>query len=336
MLVHHEIESRILKYDGWCRRIDLTFRSMYPYLNTRIFKLSDYKYQILVIQSVEDFPSLTQTFNHKIRYATAPVELVALEPETYISEIECIKDENIPSRFEGFPLTLNQTKSHIASIHTDLKISKIEENHEDRSIIVEVMGSVPKEALIDLQKTVDGLKSPYSFIVKDGGSKPLILKFSDEIFTIAPSQSKKFLNCPFLERDEKLWFDNVESIYNGSFKKEDLYFFEAEKTSCLVNFSMFENANLRNHLLLYDIVYCVLPLVQDMSDFLQNQKITRDEILGLVERGRLKILNMQPESRLDYGFINEAFQTNSSMVVSRRALSALSALCAIDLVGINS
>jgi hypothetical protein len=69
-----------------------------------------------------------------------------------------------------------------------------------------------------------------------------------------------------------------------------------------------------------------------MSNFLVNQKISKDEILRLVKRGRLKILNMQPESRLDYGFINEAFQENPSAVVSRRALSAL---CAIDLVEMN-
>ena len=109
-------------------------------------------------------------------------------------------------------------------------------------------------------------------------------------------------------------------------------FFDPSKTACLVNFSKFQNANLRNHLLLYDVVYCVLPLAQEMSSFLVDQKISRDEILRLVKRGRLKILNMQPENRLDYGFINEAFQENPSAVVSRRALSAL---CAIDLVEMN-
>ena len=69
-----------------------------------------------------------------------------------------------------------------------------------------------------------------------------------------------------------------------------------------------------------------------MKDFLENQKLKREEIVSLVERGRLKIINTQPESRLEYGFINEIFQTNPSAVISRRALSTL---CAIDLVQMN-
>lgn len=157
-------------------------------------------------------------------------------------------------------------------------------------------------------------------------------KTDDEIFNIVPSQSKSELNCAFIERDEALWYDNVERIYDGSYQKSDLYFFDSSKTACLVNFSKFKNANLRNHLLLYDVVYCILPLVENMSSFLNNQKISRDEILRLVKRERLKIINMQPENRLDYGFMNEAFQENPSSVVSRRALSAL---CAIDLVEMN-
>ena len=69
-----------------------------------------------------------------------------------------------------------------------------------------------------------------------------------------------------------------------------------------------------------------------MEDFLDNQKLKREEIVSLANRGRLKIINIQPESRLEYGFINEIFQTNPSSVISRRALSTL---CAIDLVQMN-
>ena len=252
----------ILKYDGWCRRIDLNFRSRYPYLNTRIFKLNDYEYQIFVIERIEGFSNIAHVFNHEIRYMTAPVELVSIQPKSYQSELEGITDESISSKFEGFPFTLNQIYNHVASIHPDIEVSKISQDHQNRIIVIEVVGNLSKDASCSLQGTVDALKGPYSCQVNEGGTKAVILTSKDEVFNIASSQSKKFLNCSFLERDEKLWFENVDRIYEGTFSKEDLYFFNPDKTSCLVNFSKFKNANLRNHLLLYDVVYCVLPLAQ--------------------------------------------------------------------------
>lgn len=321
-----------LQYDGWCRRIDLSFRSRYPYINTRIFKLNDHEFQIFVAEDIKDFFELQKIFNHEIKFLTAPVKLVDREPSNYITELKCIEDKDIPSKFEGFPLTMNQIYNHIFSIHPKIKISGINEDHQNHTIIVKYIKEISDTEYNDLQKTLDALKSPYPFQLKQEGDKEVRLQSNDEVFHILSSKSRQSLNCTFLERDERFWFDNVEGIYKGTVSKDNLYFIKPNKTSCLVNFSKFQNANLRNHLLLYDIVYCVLPLAENMGTFLHDQKISKAEILHLVERGRLIILNMQPESRLDYGFLNEAFQTNSTAVVSRRALSAL---CAIDLVAMN-
>ena len=322
----------ILNYDGWCRRIDLHFRSRFPHLNTRLFKLDDYEYQLYLVDSIDDFDEISDAFNREVKFVTAPIKLVMNIPETYKIEIEKITDDKIPSKFEGYPLTNTQIYSHILSIHPNVKVSKIEEDHNNRLIIVELSGNYESDIVEGVEETAAALKGPYSYKVRSGGELTSNFKTSDEVFNIAPSQTKSELNCAFIERDEALWYENIEHIYNGSYKKSDLYFFDPSKTAYLVNFSKFQNANLRNHLLLYDVVYCVLPLAQEMSNFLVNQKISKDEILRLVKRGRLKILNMQPENRLDYGFINEAFQENPSAVVSRRALSAL---CAIDLVEMN-
>lgn len=322
-----------LDYDGWARRIDLNFRSKYPYLNTKIFKLDRYKYQILVLEKIDTFDEVSRVFDREIRYVTAPVVLTNVEPVEYQVELPVITDDQIPSKFEGLPFTAFQIYNHISSIHPGIQVSNLSENHERRIINVEVAGELNEIELSRVQDTVDSLKSPYAYHIKDRGTQKLSLTPQNDVFCILSSHHLEKFNCQFLERDEKLWFDNVESIYNGSFSKKDLYFFEPKKTSCLVNFSKFQNANLRNHLLLYDIVYCVLPLAQDMNSFLESQRISKEDILHLLETGRVKILNMQPEYRLDFGFLNEAFQTNPTSVISRRALSAL---CAIDLVDINN
>ena len=319
-------------YEGWCRRIDLNFRAKYPHLNTKIFKIDDHKYMIYVQESISNFSEIAKDFDYSIRFVTVPVQLINTKPEIYEQEIEGIPDSQIPSKFEGLPLTLYQMANHIACTHPQLDVCSIKENQAQRKIVVELAGKNSEESKNKLHKTLDNLKAPYSIEVVDGGDKGVVSKPTNEIFNIASSKSKKVLNCPFLERDEKLWFENIDAIYSGKFSKEDLYFFNAKKTSCLVNFSMFRNANLRNHILLYDVVYCILPLAENMKSFLDVQKISKDEILYLIQHGRLKILNIQPEDRLDYGFINEAFKTNQSSVISRRAISAL---CAIDLVDIN-
>lgn len=321
----------MLNYDGFCRRIDLIFRARFPYLTTRIFKKNIYEYQLYVESVVDNFDLLEQTFNHEIKYLTTPLKLVNKIPESYVQEIRGISDKDIPSGFEGIPFTKNQLLTHISSVYSNVNFNNIHEDHKNRKIIVELCDQTNPNILSDIQKTLEALKLPYSFNIITGSSLKK-MHILDEVFIIAPSKSKEVLSCDFLDRDERLWYENIQGIYEGSFKKSQLYFIDQTKTSCLVNFSKFQNLNIRNHLLLYDIIYCVLPFSSEMPNFLNNQKITRDEILELVKRGRLKIINMQPESRLDYGFIREAYQENSSSVVSRRALAALAA---IDLVELN-
>lgn len=231
------------------------------------------------------------------------------------------------------PFTKYQIYKIFASKYPQFALGEIKENHDDHTITVNIVGEIPYELLLEIQKTADALHGPYQFIIKDKAEEELSLSSENPVMSIEPSRLSKKLNCIFAERDEKLWFDHMDQIYNGTFSKEDLYFYDSSKTSCLVDFSLFQNANLRNHLLLYDIVYCILPLAWNMNDFLEKQKITRDEILYLIEKGRLKIITTQPEARLDYGFLNEAYQTNNSAIVSRRALAALSA---IDLVEMNN
>lgn len=95
---------------------------------------------------------------------------------------------------------------------------------------------------------------------------------------------------------------------------------------------MLHNVNIRNSLLLYDVIYCAMPLVDTMNEVLNLQKLSRDDLLYLVKIGRIIFVNMQPESRMDYGFLNEVYQENSNAIVGRRALATLGT---IDLVEIN-
>lgn len=320
-------------YEGWCRRVDLGFRTRFPYLSTSIYKVGSFEFLIKVDQDLEDKQGMEKIFDDEIRFITAPVKLVWAEPEKFECKVEGIEDDSIPSGFEGLPFTVNQLYNHLACAFPDLHVSFFNEDFSRRVIIVTLKGFPPLGEVRKLEEKLKLLKSPMTFEIVVGGEAPPKVMPIDEVFVIGPASAAKKLNCEFLERDEKLWFDNLENIYAGKYKKDDLYFIEGKKSSCLANFSKFKNCNIRSLILLYDVVYCVLPLQEDMSSFLKEQNITREEVLHLVSQGRIKIVNLQPEVRLDYGFINEAYQENKNAVVSRRALAAL---CAIDLVGINS
>lgn len=324
-------------FSGQARRIDLHLRAKYPLLKTRLFKSENYRFIIFISNPEIDIVSLQQEFDHSIRFATAPVSLVNKIPEKYNEELEVISDDNIPCAFEGVPLSVGDFINFIRCKYPTIIVSNLEEDHDKHTITVYLFGNVDESIKNSIQKTLNEFKCSYKCLVKDGSDKKPALnkpanKDAEEVFFIqASSLSRLGQDLPFLKRDETLWFDNLEKIYKGEFTKDDLFFFNPAEASCFVNFSVFKNINLRNHLLLYDIVYCTLPLgVND--NFFEEQKITRKEFVDLVHNGRVKILNIQPETRLDYKLLKELNEANPSAIISRRALAAL---CAIDIVSIN-
>nr|WP_321239366.1 hypothetical protein [uncultured Tolumonas sp.] len=319
-------------YEKWCRRIDLDFRSKYPHLHTELYKIDDFDFKLLVLEELKDFDEVEKIFDNEIRYITTPIKLVQTLPSNDLTKIQAIEDCNVYENISGLPLTLQQIQILVESIIPSIQISSIKENFESQQIIITIKDKQEPKYIEEIQSKTDKLDTAFRIKIIDGGTSTKQVKIDNEFFNILPSSYFKNLNCEFIERDEELWFSNAEAIYSGDYQKQDLYFFEKNKKSCLVNLSKFKNANIRNHLLLYDVVYCVLPLKEDMEKILRQQNITKNDLLEMISKGRIKILNMQPENRLDHGFLREAYQENKNGIVSRRALSAL---CAIDLVDIN-
>jgi len=81
--------------------------------------------------------------------------------------------------------------------------------------------------------------------------------------------------------------------------------------------------NLRQAILLYDEVWCSLPLEELHQEFLKKQALTEDDLLTLVERGRLRFVTTQPEERLSVPFLEAAHERNESGILGRRTTAAL-------------
>ena len=329
-------------FEGQVRRTDLYFRSEYPYLSTKIYQLSEHKFVIAIVGGWSDFDKLKEVFDHKIKPLGTPVALVCTEPEQYERELNAIPDSDIVYNFSGLLLTMPQLNALVPSLLPQFDYLGSAEDHSNQTIKYFFKSPLEDEDVEYIQAALVKLELPY---------KPLVCLKKDEVSDVhrqakhaVPDRDMSFevmsmshytrysnLKLPYLKRDDEYWFDNVDKIYRGDLKKDDLFFWDKNKASCYLDLSVFENINIRNHILLYDVIYMTLPL-GGIDPFLQKHKISRRELLWLIENERLVIFNVQPESRLDVMFLQEAHERRPESVVSRRSISAL---CAMDLVELN-
>lgn len=320
-----------MPYDGYVRRMELELRARYPLLSTKIYKVDDATFFISVLNELANFSQIEKDFGQKIRFANSPVRMAGPMCLLQGQKLASIADENMVSDFEGFPFTIDDLGNHIQCKHPGIDISEIRYDGPRRVHVI-LRGNRGEKVIGEVSRTVEGFRSPVEISIGDGGTE--IMQFGKSFGPnfIPSAHSMKFLGAKYLERDEALWFDNVEKIYSGEVKKKDLGFVDETATSCIADFSGTANLNIRNHLLLYDVVYAVFPSKLKQPDFLNEQKIWGNDILKLVENGRLKIVLTSSENIYDYDLLNEAYKLRQDSVIGRRGLSAL---CATDLVELN-
>lgn len=322
-----------IDYTGLTRRIDLRLREKYPLLKTRIIRVATHEFVIYVENHIGDFNELAKDFDQHIKYMGVSIKVVENIPDKYLNEIQPIADNEIPSDFEGMPFNLYGIVSLIQSKHPSVEVSDISDDLNKHRLKIILRGAVDAFSKSQVLETVLKLKLPLEIEIQDLGVSAAKPKGPDNpTLYIASSKEMTKLGLPFLRRDEKIWFENIGEIYKGAFTKENLYFYDPEAKCCFVDLSVFKNINLRNHLLLYDTIFCSLPLLENFSDFFEDQKISRKEFLYLVEKNRIKVIITQPEYRYDFTLLKEVYDTNPNCIVSRRAIAAL---CAIDIVDMN-
>lgn len=323
---------------GQVRRTDFYLRTEYPDLETIIYRLPNERYEIYCDGVDGDFDEFSHNFDNSIKMISAPVVLTAIHPEKYIDIIPQISDKEISKGFEGIGLTSYMFSNLLIAKFPKINFSRIEQQ-ENRTIIIytaKFTEEIPNGksyhflSLGDKKKLedfLDTMKMPVKFIIIDEQveKEPELSKFgsNNPIQTIEATKIRKQNSYDFSRRDEALWFDKIDNIFDGSFTKNDLYFYNPNEYSCYVDYSAFNNIDLRNHLLLFQTVYLTLPYDKGVEAWLKAANITKNEFLDLITRGRIKLVLTQPEFRYDLGFIIEAFAANPNGVITRRAISAL-------------
>ena len=325
----------MFNHESEVKRADLNLRIEFLGLETEIYQLDDFKYQIYCKNIYTDLKKMREKFNHEIRPICTPVELTTEKPSKSIKQISNIEFGNVVSGFNGVAVTWGDIKSLFYSKYYDVDFNEIYENPQKRGeLIIEVTDDISAEKETEILKFLQSINLAFTEYRLEKVAINQEKKDQDNyknVMDVMGCFTDKGLGCS--ERDAELWFNNVEEIYKGEFKREDLYFYENDKTKCFLDFSMFENINLRNNILLYDIIYCAMPLESKFAEFLSTQNITIEEIIELADKGRIKFILPNSEKRYNNDLLIELYKSNPNSVITRRGINCL---IACDLVEVSN
>lgn len=330
---------------GTIRRNDLWLRARYPEISTTIFKITAREYQIFCEGFQGDFEHLKKEFHHSIRFIGSPCDITDIRPLNFIEIVPCIPDDEISKDFEGVPMTLIDLLNLLCSKFPRIQFFKTETTGPGKVTIYtasfeeRIDNKLVHHFLTEKNRTevlsfLDGFRSGIKFhlIEEKVGQKPDLTKeqhHNPVQYIYASSFSKK--SPPFEQRDEALWYDNIDKIFEGSFKKNDLYFYNEKEYSCYVDYSSFQNIDIRNLLFLFQVIYITLPYNENIAFWLKNSNISKMEFIELVVRDRIKIILTQPMFRQDGSFLMEVYNAKPDSVISRRATAALEQIDLIDI-----
>lgn len=104
------------------------------------------------------------------------------------------------------------------------------------------------------------------------------------------------------------WVELTQEIpgtYLGKLRRANLPKVYAQTASCCLDCSMSNQVNIRNTLLLYSTIYLILPFADRFEAFLAEQNLSRAELLGLAEMGRVTFVVSNLESRYDQRFLSK-------------------------------
>lgn len=329
---------------GLIRRTDVALRGEFPDLDTLIFALSYSHFAIFCENPKIELKVIRERLD-EIKPVFLHVDIVIEKPKKYIEIIPNIPDSEISKNFEGISFTASDLLNLLMSKFPNIYFKDISQNRDGLISIIttsfdeEIDGKIYHRflPLCDRKKIIEFVENldlfPGFEVVDEPDIKPPHLNITDlnPVYFIQATSQRRGHEFKFAQRDEALWFDNIDNIFSGNFKKEQLFFYRPNDYSSFVDYSVFQNIDLRNFIFLYQTVYVALPFREYFDDWLRRSNISRQDLVEVIERGRIKIVLVQPEYRYDIGFINEIYHTRPDAVISRRALAALQQIDIVDI-----
>jgi hypothetical protein len=317
-------------YEGYVKRIDLNFRTKYLELKTAIYEGENSTYTITVNSPNDNFEELKKDFDYSYKIIGTPVNLSKDIPQKIIKIIPNIKDSEISKDYLGIGVTPN---SLLVLLNDKfLNISFYEIKSDRKTITILIQKGISLKDKNQVLNFLDSQKHPSIYKLEESSPTGKKVSVRNPVFSLYTDKSN-YGNYPFLERDRAVWYENIDDIFSGKFTKKDLYFYNKKDYTCYIDFTSNGNINLRNHLLLYNKIYLSLPIVENctIKKFFEIQKIDILDFLDLVEKGRIKILLIQPEFRYDKKFLAQIWETNKDGIIGRKSVASLQQIALVEL-----
>ncbi len=144
--------------------------------------------------------------------------------------------------------------------------------------------------------------------------------------TITFNKAKKLVSstlCAALEKDEDDWIANRNNILNVNNNKDLRPDSLRSKTSRgLVNASLACPENMRNYLSLFEEVILVPPPKGRTDEFLKGLDITQEELLGLVEMGKVHLLLPNSIEKYELTLVEGALERRKANIQFTRRINA--------------
>ena len=313
-------------YVGQVKRIDALLRSRFPYLLTDIYEIRVNHFVIVIAPEIERVERIEEEFDSSIRFLTVPVILSNSRPETFIRQIPALTDQESTGTMVGLPVARKDLLNLLMSKFGNVDVMDIEEARAPSRRARIVVGTDPDAATrAEIGEFVDALDIgvPVEIRVASAKRRFGIPKGHDPMFVWAAALRP--LSPSYVREDERFWFDNIESIAANRFDWGGFPGIKDEAFRCYFDFTPGEtnHLNIRQALLLYDEVWCSLPLRDRQEGFLAHQRLSTDDLLQMVDGGRLKFVTTQPEEWLDIRFLESVYERNPEAILGRRTTAAL-------------
>ena len=151
---------------GSIRRADVSLRTHYPNLVTRIFEIAPHRFLIVFDKLLQD---AAQINFEEIRPVTLQVGISNEAPAKFIREIPPLSDDQLACNFEGFPFNRVQLFNLIAGRFPDLPIVTIHDDGTPMAVTVELTHSLEPAEQQELLDFCNGIGVPAPFKLRVTG-----------------------------------------------------------------------------------------------------------------------------------------------------------------------
>lgn len=311
------------------RRTDVALRARYPFLSTRIFETEKNRFEIVFDAGLLDATTTVEEFNRQIRPAGTAIHLSNRPPSSYLREIPRIEDAELSRGFEGYSLTGADIGNILLSRHPDLpELVRLPNQNNPIVLLFERALTQNEKGRVDAFMAGHLPGWPFEVGVAteaDAAAERSSQRPGEIDIDVRPSRLRPQAP-PFVREDEAFWFENVDALFEGRYHPNRFAATADAGTACYVAATSFPQIDIRQAVLVYDTVYLTPPLVDipgGAADFWQQQTVTREDVLRLIEVGRLRLVLGQPEERTDTRFLAAAHERNPTAVIGRLQAAAI-------------